>query len=167
MRVRALEFDSVRAFALSETYGDPSWGVVVKFRLVAPATSDQYLSEMLAAIPALRTDYLGHAEDSLGIAASHGPYRPGILTGANYAPCTVEEAEDKFGSWIRGLSEPDSIDTEPILSREIRPLLAQAELFAQSGVYNEWEQRNADPKVRSSKSSRSPKTRILSSALTR
>lgn len=107
-----------------------TWAVFNTFRLTEPATSDRYLTEMIAWARNLKGFYFGD---------THGPYRVGALASSNYVPCSAEEAEARFSEWISGFCPPESTDPERILSELIRPRLVGGELFAQTGIYDERE----------------------------
>lgn len=125
-----LELISEETEHLPEINGEFTWMVVAKFHLTATATSEAYLAEMIAFARRLKTFYFGF---------SHGPYRLGALSPSDYVPCSTEEAEVRFSEWISEFCGPNSTDPERILSELIRPHLGGAELFAQTGAYDERE----------------------------
>jgi hypothetical protein len=123
-----LELVSEVSNPLPDMNGDWTWTKINTFRLLVPATSEQYIAEMLTWVPAMRADWLGEA---------HGPYRLGALTTANYPPCSLSDVESKFGHWMEGFFGPEHpTDPEPILADVIRPVLAGAELFMQTGDFD-------------------------------
>lgn len=128
-----LELISEKTENLPEINGEFTWAIVNTFRLAAVAPSDDYLTEMAAWTSQLQGSYLVHA---------HGPYRFGALSSSNYVPCSALEAENAFEKWIREFCGPDSTNPDRILSELIRPHIAGAELFLQTGGYDEYEELN-------------------------
>lgn len=111
-----------------------TWTIVNTFRLDEPANSTQYITEMLAAMPAMKEHWLR---------GSHGPYHHSVVTAENYRSCSQMDAEAKFSEWIRGFFGPEHLtDHEHILSSRIRPLLAGAELFMLTGDYDGYDTRH-------------------------
>lgn len=139
-----LELISEESEHLQELNGQWTWAIVNTFRLTEPATSDDYLSEMITWASKLQHFYFGNA---------HGPYRLDALASSNYVPCSPQGAEKAFSTWISEFCGPNSTDPERILSELIRPHIADAELFRQTGIYDEYEECN-DPDGKGGKEAR-------------
>ena len=69
--------------------------------------------------------------------------RIGALSAHNYSALTQADAEASFGSWIADFGGPGTVDAEPIIEREIRPLLEGSELFILNGDYDGYEEQGA------------------------